>query len=90
MMAYESGLRSDRRQSSAWTFRRSLPVAGRGRTKSLAQATGEDGIVDAAILPAVEGVRPLQLEGPDVVAGVVDDRNHARDSGCPRAIAAGR
>ena len=93
------GCRPARRGSAAtagtpavWTFRRSCRVdrAGPHEVPGPAQATGDEGVVDAAVLAAVEGVEPLQPEGRDVVAGVVDERDHARDSGTSRANAAPR
>jgi hypothetical protein len=47
-----------------------------------AQATGDQGVVDAAALAAVEPVQPLQAAGRDVVPGVVDQGDHRGDVRC--------
>lgn len=38
------------------------------------QSTGDEGVVDAAVLAAVERMQPLQAESGDVIAGAVEDR----------------
>jgi hypothetical protein len=40
------------------------------------EATGDQGIVDSAVLPAVERMDSLQAKGRDVVSRVVDERDH--------------
>ena len=41
-----------------------------------AQAAGDKVVVDATILPAVEGMEPFQAERRDVVTGMIDEWNH--------------
>ena len=53
-------------------------LPSRARAHEVPAATkspGDQRVVDAAVLPAVERVQPLQTEGRDVVRRVVDERN---------------
>ncbi len=45
------------------------------------QAVGDQRVVDAAVLQAVEGMQPLQSEDGDIIAGMVDDRDHEKSAG---------
>jgi hypothetical protein len=59
--------------------REELSVRDLARSREVsspAQAAGDERVVDATILPAVERMAPFQAERRDVVTGVVDDGDH--------------
>ena len=80
MFARTLDLRSERRYSGVWTLDSCLAVDRRRPREiaGLSQPTRDQGIINAAVLEAVEGVEAFQTEGRDVVLRVIDDRDHNR------------
>ena len=64
--------------------------AGPDEVPRTTESSGDEGVVDAAVLPAVERVQSLQAEGRDVVGRVIDDGYHHADAPQPGRMATAR